>query len=1157
MPTSRLCLFLTTLILCCGGPCAAAADTIDFNRDIRPILSSACLTCHGPDQDTREAGLRLDDRQTALQQLDSGSAAVVPGDAAASELIARVTSEDSDLRMPPADSGQSLTAEQIELLTQWIDEGAEYSAHWAYVAPQSPPVPNLPDDLTDWPQNAIDHFVLQRILQQGLRPAPRAERQALIRRVFLDLTGLPPTIEEAERFTASEDPHAWEHLVDDLLQRDSFGEHWARKWLDLARYADSAGYADDPPRTIWAWRDWVIRAINSNMPFDQFTIEQIAGDLLPNPTDEQLIATAFHRNTMTNSEGGTIDEEFRNVAIVDRVNTTFAVWMGTTMACAQCHSHKYDPITQDEYFQVFAILNNTQDADRRDEAPVLQVYSAEQRRQRRELEQQIAELQQIIDTPTPKLAESQRKWETEIRQPPQWTGLTPSLVSRSSGESAAIQPEGAVLISTAAPRDTYTIELPLPASAPHVAAFQIEALPHESNPGGGSGLGGGNFVITAVRAQIVPETSRPQQARYVRITNLGADQILSLAEVEVFRGSENIAGQGSASQSSTAFRGPAKYAVDGNTSGEYTDASTTHTAQEQDPWWELDLGQLQPIDGVRLWNRTDNKLHVRLSNFRIDLLDEQRNTVWQSTIADPPNPSERYATNSTRDIPLSAAFADYHQPGFEPSEVLHGKTGSEDGWAVGGGTTDPHQLVLVPQTDISITEAAKLRVTIEQQSPHKNHLLGHFRIAVTADAGTVRRSRLPQDLQVVLDQPVPERTADDSERFARYYRQQIAPELHDQRQQLAALEAQLNALTALTSVPVMRETTDNRRETLFQFRGNWQSTGHKVSEGVPAIFHPLQDSRPPNRLALAEWLIDDTNPLTSRVLVNRYWEVLFGRGLVATSEDFGSQGELPTHPLLLDWLAADLIRSGWDRKATLKQIVMSATYQQTSRVTPELAGSDPDNRWLARGPRVRLSAEMVRDQALFLSGLLSPKMYGPPVRPPQPSQGLRAAFGSSTDWKPSDGEDRYRRAIYTSWRRSNPYPSMATFDAPNREVCTLRRNSTNTPLQSLVTLNDPVYIEAAQALARLSLQHSDAASEQLTWAFRRCLLRDPAPEELHALQTLLQDARQQLSGQQEQAVKLATDPLGPLPDGLASQDAAAMTVVGNVLLNLDEMFLKR
>jgi hypothetical protein len=683
--------------------------------------------------------------------------------------------------MPPAEFGKSLTQDEIAVLRRWIEQGARYAAHWSYVKPVRTSPPALPEAWEHWPGNAIDRFALRAMLARDLQPAPEADRYALVRRVFLDLTGLPPTMVEADAFVADQDPHAYEKLVDELLNRPTFGEHWARMWLDLARYADSAGYADDPPRTVWAYRDWVIRAINENKPFDQFTIEQIAGDLLPNASDEQLIATAFHRNTMTNSEGGTQNEEFRNAAVIDRVNTTMAVWMGTTIACAQCHNHKYDPITQQEYFQFLAILNNTADADRNDEAPLLAIYTDDQRRKQERL-----------------------------------------LIGSAQLQAALIAPAGA------------------------------------------------------------------------------------------------------------------------------TAALTT-------------------------WSQTA----IELANIK-----------------------------------------------------------------------------------------------------------------------------------------------------------------------------------PATTVPVFRELTGQRRETRLQYRGNYLDQGTAVEPGVPAVFHAAADERPLDRLSLAHWLVDPENPLTARVIANRYWEALFGRGLVVSSEEFGSQGEPPTHPELLDWLAVELQESGWDTRALIRTLVTSAVYRQSSRLAGNAAEVDPDNRWLARGPRVRLSAEMVRDQALAASGLLSHKMYGPPVRPPQPSMGLSAAFGSSTDWEASTGEDRYRRGIYTTWRRSNPYPSMATFDAPNREVCIMRRSPTNTPLQSLVTLNDPVYVEAAQALARRAIQHADALDERITFAFRSCLVRPPRSAELHALRSLYHDSQAHFLGRRDAAVQLATMPLGKLPAEIEAVEAAAMTVVGNALLNLDEMILK-
>ncbi|MCP4788107.1 MAG: DUF1553 domain-containing protein [Fuerstiella sp.] len=1139
------------------------ADDVDFNNDVRPILSNKCLLCHGPDPDSLESGLRLDMPDIAMSTLESGNIAVVPGKPALSDLIVRITSDDEDLRMPPADHGARLTDDEIETLQKWIEQGAQFSRHWAYVKPVHREPPPPPTEYANWPKNAVDNFTLRRMLDHELPPSPEADRYAIARRVFLDLTGLPPTVEEVDLFVANKDPDAYEDLVDDLLQRPSFGEHWARKWLDLARYADSAGYADDPPRTIWAYRDWVIKAFNNNMPFDQFTIEQMAGDLLEDPSESQLIATAFHRNTLTNNEGGTQDEEFRNVAVVDRVNTTAAVWMGTTMACAQCHSHKYDPITQDEYFRFFAILNNTQDADRRDESPLVQIYTDEQKRRKSDLEDRIADLTKVISTPTPELSAAQQKWEARLQASPAWTALRPGSVLRKSKQTATILADGAVLIESAAETDTYTVDVPLlptsqktPASLP-IAALRLETLPHELLPAKGTGHGGGNLVITGIKAQIVPAGDVAPTARFVRITNNGKKQILSLAEVQVFSGGTNIASKGRTTQHSTAFAGPPELAIDGQADGDYQKKSVTHTDTVDDPWWEVDLGGVQPIERIAIWNRTDNALHTRLNNFTVALLDADREVVWQQVIKESPNPSADYSPSNVRDITFRTAFADFHQPEFEPTDVLTGKTGDNDGWAIGGATTTAHQLLLIPNRPVVVDVPSTLRIIIEQNSLHENHLLGHFRLSTTGDDVAIQRSRLSERLLATLDSPAAERGEQAIARLTAYYRENVAVELEAQRVELVASRKQLEGMKPATSVPVLREIVGNRRETYLQFRGNYLDKGPLMNVGLPAFFNSVPEGRPLDRLVLAEWLIADDNPLTSRVLANRFWETIFGRGIVVTSEEFGSQGEPPTHPELLDWLATELLQNDWNTKGLIRTLVTSATYRQSTKVTPHANSADADNRWCSRGSRVRLSAEMVRDQALFAAGLLSEKMYGPPVKPPQPSMGLSAAFGSSTDWKTSVGEDRYRRGLYTTWRRSNPYPSMATFDAPNREVCIIRRDRTNTPLQSLVTLNDPVYVEAAQALARIALQHDGPLNMRLTLAFRRCVLRPPARIEVDALVALFNDAKEDLTERTDEATKLATDPIGELPEGIDTLDAAAMTVVCNVLLNLDEMFLKR
>lgn len=1145
-----LCLLLSVVLLNAAAVSASdrdeATDTspssVDFNRDIRSILSNRCFTCHGPDEAERQADLRLDTRDGATADLGD-YAAIVPGKPEASELLKRVSTSDPDLIMPPAGKGKPLSEQEINLLTRWIKQGAEYAKHWSYELPIRPDLPRTSD--RKWHKNAIDAFILARLDREGLSPNEEADRATLIRRVTLDLTGLPPTLEEVDEFLADKSSNAYERLVDRLLERDAYGEHWARMWLDLARYADSAGYADDPARTIWAYRDYVIRSLNANKPFDQFTIEQIAGDLLPDPSEEQLIATAFHRNTLTNNEGGTNDEEFRNVAVVDRVNTTMAVWMGTTMACAQCHTHKFDPITQEEYFRFFAFFNSTEDADRRDESPRLPIYTDEQKQNRRDWEAESRELEKVLSTPTPELVASQAKWEERLKTPPEWKITAPSEATSDSGAVLTVQEDASIHVTNAANTDTYTISIP--ADTDRLAGLQLETFP------------GNNFVISRISAAMIPPEGTRLKGRFVRVTIPGKDRMVSLAEVQVFSGVDNIALRGEASQSSTDFGGAAELAIDGNTNGDYHKAkSTTHTAISTDPWWELDLKSSQAIDRLHLWNRTDNKLQSRLSNFVVQVFDDQHEVVWEQKVADYPDPNSEFALSSARGIPFARAYADYSQSGFSATDVLNNSDTKTKGWAVGGQTDQRHHLTLIPKQPIDVPDGSQISVTIEQVSKYENHTLSRFRLAATGDKRVQEFAEIPDDRLAIIRLPVAERTSEQKQALTGYYVKDVAPELARERRRLASLQKQLAALKPATSVPVMKDLpADKRRVTKIQIRGNFQQTGDEVTEGVPAAFHPLPEDLPPNRLALAKWLIDERNPLTARVVANRYWEAIFGIGIVSTSEEFGSQGELPVHPELLDWLATELVASNWDIKHLVKLLVTSAAYRQSSRVTEDLIARDPQNRLLARGPRFRLSAEMIRDQALSVSGLLSHKLYGPPVRPLQPSQGVNAAFGSAIDWKTSEGEDRFRRGLYTTWRRSNPYPSMMAFDAVNREVCTVRRDRTNTPLQALVTLNDPVYVEAAQALARRIASHDGTIAEQVAYGFRLATARRPDENEQQRLVQLHDVVRARYADDSEAATAMATMPLGPAPDGMNVVDLAAWTVVSNVLLNLDEMFMKR
>ena len=1116
--------------------CARGDEKVDFNRDVRPILSGKCFACHGPDEAERGGDVRLDTEAGSRHDM-GGYAAVVPGDPGASELIYRVTTDDDVDIMPPEDKGKPLTEAEVAILTKWIEQGGEYAQHWAYEKPARPEIPATNRD--EWLRNnEIDFFIQRRLESEGLEPSPQADRLTLARRAALDLTGLPPTWDEAQSFANDPDPEAFEKYIDAQLAKPAYGERWAAMWLDLARYADSAGYADDPPRSIWKYRDWVIEAFNKNVPYDQFTIEQIAGDLLENPKPDQLVATAFHRNTLTNSEGGTNDEEFRNAAVVDRVNTTMEVWMGTTMACAQCHTHKYDPLTHAEYFQLFDFFNQSADTDKKDENPLYPVWSDDLLSQKNDLEKKVKTLKETLSTYTPELEKAKQSWLANLKKPPGWKPLT--VTSVASDEVSISEAEGWVSgEKEGVPNAVYSVALKAPAEK--MTALAIEISPQQKR----------NFVLSRVRATWTPDKVVPVKGRYLRIENPGKKKFVHLAEVEVFSGGKNVALEAKATQSSTYSGKTAALAVDGNTGGDYAKGSVSHTNADENPWLEIDLGTEVSVEEVRVWNRTDGKGIIdRLNGYGIRLLDGERKEVWSEQPEKAPAPRADFAINGTRQIEFGAAIADHEQAGFPAGSILAKTLDPKRGWAIAPQVGKPHQLTLILKKPLEPGEGT-LTVFLDQNSEHKNHLLTHFRLLATGDANVSEWSTMPEPVRKAVQ-------SDPDGKVISDYFLTIAPALKPVRSQIAAAEKSLASLKPVT-VPVMKDLpVEEERESFIQIRGNYKSLGEKVKRDVPAVFHPLREDLPRNRLALAHWLIDDANPLTARVHANRLWQQIFGSGIVPTSEEFGSQGELPSHPELLDWLAVELQESGWDQKAFLKKLVMSATYQQASMTTPELLSKDPFNRFYARAPRFRVSAEMVRDQALFVSGLLSDKMYGKPVNPPQPNLGLKAAFGSATDWKTSEGEDKFRRGLYTTWRRSSPYPSMATFDAPNREICSSRRVRTNTPLQALVTLNDPVYVEAAQALARkITSSGGETPAAKVRYAWQEVLIREPNDEEVARITTLFETLRTDFELDEGKAREMATIPIGPEPKGTPVSDLAAWTVVGNVLLNLDELFLKR
>ena len=1133
----------------------AAEDKISFNKDIRTIFSNSCFLCHGPDGEERQADLRLDTFEGATAVNKDGVQAIVPGDPGASEAFLRIISTDPEAVMPPPKHGDPFTAEQAEIVRKWIEQGAEYETHWAYQKPKRPALPKTDDSPEHWQKNPIDAFVYRELSKNKLKPSPESDRRTLARRVALDLTGVSPTAEEVAGFVSDESPDAYEKYVDHMLAKPTYGEHWTRMWLDLARYADSAGYADDIPRTIWAYRDYVISSFNENKPFDQFTIEQLAGDLLPQPSESQLIATAFHRNTQTNNEGGTNDEEFRNVAVVDRTNTTFATWMGTTMACAQCHTHKYDPITHEEYFQIFDIFNQTQDTDKRNEFPTLPLMSEAQKGQKSQLTSQITQLEKSLAAPgeDARLIAAVAEWEKSLIT--NWQLLQPVGPKAASGATLSVQEDGSLLATgKTAETDDYSFSAQSPIA--NITAIKVELLADKRLSNNGPARGH-NLVLNEITLGSEGNGSSNKRGRFVRIELPGKDRILHIAEVQAFdANNKNVALAGSATQSTTGYDAHAGLAIDGNTDGDFFKSkSVTHNNSNGDasPWWEVDLGAVHDLSRIVLWNRTDSGLQPRLDNFRLQVLDADRQPVWENVYQKAPQ-RELVATLEGAQIArFSHASASYQQKNFEASEAIDGDAGRESGWAIAGGHGRNHNAVFELSSPLS---GGQLNLRLQQTYP--NHAIGRFRILVTDAAKPA--PALPEDIARIIATPQGQRDRVAAAKLLSYYAKH-SPEAKLQEQKIAQLRRQLTNIKPATTVPVMRELDPgNRRETHIHLRGSYLSHGPKVTAGFPKDFSPegfTPANETPNRLDLANWILHENNPLTARVATNRFWEKIFGIGIVATSEEFGSQGEVPSHPDLLDWLAVEYRESGWDTKKFLKLIVTSATYQQNSHVTSELQAIDPANRLLARGPRVRLSAEMVRDQALAVAGLLSPKMYGNPVHPPQPDMGLRAAFGGGIDWKTSKGEDKYRRGIYTTWRRSNPYPSMATFDAPNREVCVVRRSKSNTPLQALVTLNDPVFIEAAQALARRLVKHSGELEQQLSHGFELALSRTPADKELQLLKQLYNESLSDYQADPSQAKEIATKPIGPAPQGVELPGLAAMTIVCNVILNLDELLMKR
>lgn len=1016
-----------------AGHAGAAKEASLFAEKVRPILASRCYQCHGPNM--QENGLRLDSLAAIMKGSESGKV-VIPGKGGDSRLMHRLTAQDRP-RMPFG--APPLSNEQISVVRQWIDEGApgpdstaslpstKPLKHWAYVKPERPAEPSVKN--AAWSRNPIDRFILARLEKEGLSPAREADKPTLLRRVYLDLIGLPPTPQQVDAFVADKRPDAYERVVDQLLASPRYGERWAGPWLDLARYADTNGYEKDGRRTAWKFRDWVINALNQNMSFKEFTVEQIASDMLPNPTKNQLVATGFHRNTMLNQEGGVDPEEYYWYSQVDRVNTTASVWLGSTLACAQCHNHKFDPFTHKDYYRFLAFFNNvkyeineTPSTGRHALEAELELPTPEQAAKSKELRAEIAKLQTVLDTTTPELEAAQAKWETEIKSADQnWTVLQPDQFTSKGGATLKVLPDASILAGDKNPQaDRYTIEAKTKLTG--ITAVRIEVLNDASLPKGGPGRDpDGNFFLSDFEVQAVPADGSGR-----------AEQII--------------------------FKG---------------------------------------------------------------------------------------------------ASANDAQKGYEVKNLLRKESSTTlRGWAIDAAPSDvplPRQAVLIAKQPFGFSGGTALTIRMKHEMRFSSRNVGRLRLSVTSAKDPAEIVKLPVRMWPILTLAPAQRTADQKNKLAAAYRE-ISPLLQPSRDRIAQLEKSTKQLGIVTAMVMEEQPNSKVPATFIRERGSFMSKGEEVHADVPAVLNPLTKDQKPNRLALAQWLVSDDNPLTARVTVNRYWQSFFGHGIVETSEDFGTQGDLPTHPQLLDWLATEFMRQGWDMKAIKRLIVTSATYRQSSHVTPEMQARDPYNKLFARGSRFRVESEMVHDIALSASGLLSSKLGGPSVFPYQPD-GVWDVPYSTDKWIISEGEDRYRRSLYTFLRRSSPYPSMITFDAPSREFCTVRRVRTNTPLQALTTLNDPYFFDAARALAKRIVQETGATdpTSRTTYGFRLCASRRPTQAEVDRLVSFYNKQLDLYQTDPKAASKVIQVTSNSAPD---APELAAWTMVSNVLLNMDETVSK-
>lgn len=990
---------------------------VDFDRQVRPILSDKCFACHGPDAEARKSELRLDVRDEALKPAESGQAAIVPGKPDDSPLIRKISNRNSKRVMPPPKTGKTVSDAEIAILRAWIAQGAEYQTHWSF----RPPVATKPPAATGegaWSKNPIDRFLLARMTREGLKPSQQADKTTLIRRSTLDLTGLPPTIAEIDAFLADNRADAYERLVDRLLASPRFGERMAVDWLDASRFADTHGYHIDAGRDMSRWRSWVIDAFNVDMPFDQFTIEQLAGDLLPNPTLSQKIASGFNRNHMINFEGGAIPDEYHTAYIVDRVNTTGTVWLGLTVGCAQCHDHKFDPLKQKDYYSLFAFFHNVPenglDGSKGNAAPLVSAPSAEQEAKLVAMDARIRDLEAHFTGSETEADARQAQWEKTFNTAASWRSV--KVVSATAEKaSLKVQDDGQIIADgETAPTETYSIRL-TPDNRP-ISTLRVELLPDERFPKKGPGRSvNGNVVLTEAKVEI-----------------------------------------------------------------------------------------------------------------------------------------------AAKSVAIASATADFSQDTFPAANAIDGK--SNTGWAIDPREGEAHELILA--LAMPVVSQDEIVLTLEFRSIFASHQPGRFRVTASE---FVPNTAIPAKVRDVLAIESGKRTEAQKGDIRSYYRSMVDSQYRAIAAEIAAMKKDRETLNkAIPTAMVMAE-MDKPRDTFILMRGQYDKKGDKVTADVPAFLPPLPAGASKNRLGLARWLVDTKHPLTARVAVNRLWQTIFGTGLVKTSEDFGTQGEQPSHPELLDWLAVEFSTptdgKAWSVKRLIRLMVTSEAYKQSSTVSAEGLAKDPENRFLSRAPRLRLSAESLRDQALFVSGLLREKIGGPSVSPYNPP-GLWEELMSRADganwsaqtYTQSHGDDLYRRTMYTFWKRTCPPPSLATFDAPDRETCTVRRARTNTPLQALVMLNDPTYVEASRKLAeRIVKEGGLTHDERIGFAFRTVASRKPKVEEVAILKRIFETELVKFRDEPAKAAKFLSVGEAHKDEAIDAAELAAWSAVSAVLLNLDEV----